>query len=181
MAEITGWFTINGVHIPIMEGQTKATAMKAYIDKQVKKQASAKAKSNSTKSSKDNKDNKISDTERKEKQFEIIKKNNAMTDDYHTGIRSAKDIKTAIEAFKTKVDEDEDYLYPDFKKSDGLKALESGKITVYSSKEIKQGSFVSPSKMMAEDYAGNGKVFSKTISINDVAWVDSNEGQFAKV
>ena len=117
----------------------------------------------------------------KVKQLEIIKKNNAMTDDYHTGIRSAKDIKTAKEAFKTKISEDDDYLYPDFTKADGLKALEKGTITVYNSHEIKDGSFVSPSKMMAQDYAGSGKIYSKTIKIDDVAWIDSNEGQFAKI
>lgn len=117
----------------------------------------------------------------KEKQLEIIKKENPMNDDYHTGIRTIDDIKTPEEAFKTKIDEDEDYIYPDFTKKDGEKALESGKITVYSSQEIKQGTFVSPSKSMAQDYAGNGKIFEQTININDVAWLDSNEGQYAKV
>lgn len=123
----------------------------------------------------------LSDKERKKQQFEIIKKENPMTDDYHTGIRSADDIKTATEAFKTKVDIDEDFAYPDFTKSDGEKALKSGTIIVYSSKEIKQGSFVSPSKMMAQDYAAGGKVFEKKININDVAWINSDEGQYAKL
>ena len=119
-------------------------------------------------------------TAQKEQQFEIIQKNNAMTDEYHTGIRKPSDIKSATEAFKTNVSADEDYLYPDFTEADGRKALESGRITVYSSKPIDQGGFVSPSKMMAQDYAGGGKVYSKTVSIDDVAWIDSNEGQFAK-
>ena len=117
----------------------------------------------------------------KEKQLEIIKKENPMLDDYHTGIRTIDDIKTPEEAFKTKIDEDEDYSYPDFTQEDGEKALESGKITVYSSKEIKQGTFVSPSKSMVQDYAGDGKIFEQTISINDVAWINSDEGQYAKV
>lgn len=149
------------------------------VAKLSKKSSSKKEASKTTKKTTNKKE--LTDNERKEKQLEIIKKNNAMTDDYHTGIRKTSDIKTAKEAFKTKISEDDDYLYPDFKKSDGLKALESGKITVYSSKEIKNGSFVSPSKMMAQDYAGSGKIFSKTIDINDVAWIDSNEGQFAKI
>ena len=120
-------------------------------------------------------------TPQKEKQFEIIQKTNAMTDDYHTGIRKPSDIKSAQEAFKTKVSDNDDYLYPDFTKADGAKALETGKITVYSSKPIGNGGFVSPSKMMAQDYAGkSGKVYSKEVSIDDVAWIDSNEGQFAK-
>lgn len=118
-------------------------------------------------------------TPKKEEQFEVIQKNNPMTDDYHTGIRKPSDIKSATEAFKTSITDD-DYAYPDFTKADGQKALETGKITVYSSKPIGQGGFVSPSKMMAQDYAGGGKVFSQTVSVDDVAWIDSNEGQYAK-
>ena len=120
-------------------------------------------------------------TKEKEAQFEIIQKTNPMTDDIHTGIRKPSDIKSAEEAFKTTVDENVDYAYPDFTKADGTKALASGKVTVYSSKPIEQGGFVSPSKMMAQDYAGNGKVYSKEVSVHDVAWIDSNEGQLAKV
>ena len=119
-------------------------------------------------------------TPEKQKQFEIIQKSNAMTDDYHTGIRQPSDIKSAKEAFKTKVSDNDDFLYPDFTKADGEKALKTGKVTVYSSKPIGAGGFVSPSKMMAQDYAGGGKVYSKEVSIDDVAWIDSNEGQFAK-
>ena len=104
-----------------------------------------------------------------------------MTDDVHTGIRKPSDIKSATEAFKTTISDDDDYLYPDFTKADGAKALESGKITVYSSKPIENGGFVSPSKMMAQDYAGGGKVYSQEVDINNVAWIDSNEGQFAKI
>lgn len=137
--------------------------------------------SSSNKDSNAKEPNGSNEAKHKEEQFEIIKKNNAMTDDYHVGIRKPEDIKTAKEAFKTKIDEDEDYLYPDFSQADGEKALETGKITIYSSKPIEQGGFVSPSKMMAQDYAGSGEVFSKTVDINDVAWIDSNEGQFAQV
>lgn len=117
----------------------------------------------------------------KEQQFKIISKSNPMLDDYHTGIRSVNDIKTATEAFRTKIDLDDDYVYPDFTRADGEKALKTGKITVYSSKDIKNGNFVSTSRMMAEDYAGGGKIFSKTVNINDVAWINSGEGQFAKI
>jgi HK97 family phage portal protein len=119
-------------------------------------------------------------TPEKEEQYKIIKENNAMTDDYHTGIRKPSDIKSPTEAFKTSVSDDDDFLYPDFTKADAQKALDSGKITVYSSKPIDQGGFVSPSKMMASDYAGGGKVYKQEVDINDVAWIDSNEGQFAK-
>lgn len=104
---------------------------------------------------------------------------NPLHDVYHTGIRKPSDIKTAIEAFKTKVNENEDFLYPDFTSEDAEKALISEKITVYSSNPIRNGSFVSPSKLMAMDYAGNGRVYSSELGINDVAWIDSNEGQVA--
>lgn len=116
-------------------------------------------------------------TPEKEKQFDVIQKSNAMTDDVHTGIRKPSEIKSATEAFKTTISEDDDYLYPDFTKADGEKALKTGKIIVYSSKPIESGGFVSPSKMMAQDYAGGGRVYSKEMSVNDVAWIDSNEGQ----
>lgn len=119
----------------------------------------------------------ISNREEKEEQLKIILENNPMTDDFHKGIRSIEDIKTPQEAF---VDDGENFAYPDFTYEDGKKALETGKITVYSSKPINQGGFVSPSKMMAQDYAGSGKVYSMEVDINDVAWLDSDEGQFAK-
>lgn len=32
MAGIKGWFTMNGIHIPIMEGQSKADAAKKYME-----------------------------------------------------------------------------------------------------------------------------------------------------
>lgn len=117
----------------------------------------------------------------KQAQFDVIQKTNPMRDDYHVGIRRVEDIKTAREAFETQVDEDEDYVYPDFSPADGKKALETGKITIYSSKPIQNGGFVATSKMMAQDYAGDGKVFSETVSIDDVAWINSGEGQFAKI
>ena len=129
--------------------------------------------------SEEKKDDSIST--KKEQQFEEIQKTNKMTDDQHVGIRKSSDIKTAEEAFKTTVDDDEDYLYPDFTKEEGEKALKNGKLTVYSSKPIEQGGFVSPSKQMAQDYAGNGEVYSQEVNINDVAWIDSNEGQLAKI
>lgn len=115
----------------------------------------------------------------KEKQLEIINKFNPMRDDYHTGIRDVKDIKTPQEAFDE--NDDENFVYPDFSAEDGKRALETGKIMVYSSKPISQGGFISPSKMMAQDYAGSGKIYSQLVDINDVAWINSDEGQYAKV
>lgn len=37
MAEITGWFTMNGVHIPIMNGESRTDAAKRFLDKKVGK------------------------------------------------------------------------------------------------------------------------------------------------
>lgn len=118
--------------------------------------------------------------EKKLKQLEIIQQTNPMTDDYHTGIRSVDDIKTAEEVF---TDDPDDYIYPDFTAEDGQRALETGEVTVYSSKRIKNGTFVSPSEMNARDYAGgrNATVFSKTVNIDDVAWIDGSEGMYARV
>jgi len=118
-------------------------------------------------------------TEHKEKQFEIIKENNPMLDTYHQGIREPSDIMDIEEAFNP--NDIDNYAYPDFTKEDGKKALESGYVTIYSSKPIGQGTFVSPSKMMAQDYSGNGKVYSQKVKLEDVAWIDGNEGQYAKV
>lgn len=113
----------------------------------------------------------------KEQQLSIIQNSNPMRDDYHTGIRSVDDILTFEEAIQ------ENVFTPDYTEEDAQNALQKGKITVYSSYPISQGVFVTPSKMEAQLYAGGegGKVYSKTVSLNDVAWIDSLEGQYAKV
>ena len=117
----------------------------------------------------------------KQKQLDIIKNNNPVNDDYHTWIRNVEDIKTLEETIN-----DSDYIgydnyNPDLSRQDIENAIDSGKITVYSSYPIKQGVFVSPSKMEAESYSSNGKVYSKEVNINDVAWIDPTQGQYAKV
>ena len=116
-------------------------------------------------------------TPHKEKQFEIIQKTNPMLDEYHTGIRKPSDIMSPEEAFGSR----EDYVYPDFTPEDGEKALRTGQITLYSSHPIEDGAFVTPSKMMAGDYAGEGQIYSKTVPLSDVAWINAGEGQFAHI
>lgn len=118
-------------------------------------------------------------TEEKREQFEIIQKNNPMQDDYHVGIRSPKDIKTWQEAMK----DDESFSWGDFSKEDAEKALKSGEITIYSSYDIKQGTFVSTSKIQAEEYAGGkgSKIYERKVPLNEVAWINGDEGQYAKV
>lgn len=117
----------------------------------------------------------------KQQQLDIINKNNPADDDIHTWIRSTNDIKNFEEAFF----EDGQYsgLDPDFTEKMANKAKETGKITVYSSYPIEQGIFVSPSVMEASQYAGGdvNKLYSKEVNINDVAWIDGAEGQYAKV
>lgn len=117
----------------------------------------------------------------KNKQLEVINKSNPADDSYHTWVRSTKDIKTFDEAFF----EDGEYsgMDPDFTESMAKESKETGKITVYSSYPIENGVFVSPSQMEASQYAGGdaSKLYSKEVNINDVAWIDGAEGQYAKV
>ncbi len=119
----------------------------------------------------------------KEKQLEIIQKNNPMVDDYHTGIRTINDIKTFEEALQDEEAEDwrEVNFTPDYTSDMIKEALDTGKITIYSSYPIEQGVFVTPSKMEAQSYAGNNKIYSKEVSLDEVAWIDGIEGQYAKV
>lgn len=113
----------------------------------------------------------------KRKQFEILQKNNPMLDDYHVGIRSPKDIKTFAET----LDDEDSFIYGDFNREDAKLALKTGVITIYSSNPIRQGSFVSTSKNQAQDYAGEGKIYSKKIELDKIAWINGNEGQFADI
>ena len=114
----------------------------------------------------------------KQAQFEIIQRENPMQDDIHTGIRSADEIKDASEVFSEDTFEG---INPDFTEADAKKAMATGRIKVYSSKPIKNGGFVSTSRMMAKDYAGDGNIYEQEVSVDDVAWIDETEGQFAKV
>lgn len=118
--------------------------------------------------------------DRKEAQLELILRENPMQDDYHTGIRSVKDINTAEEAFRHAI-EDGEGTNPDFTTDMMEDSLRSGHVTVYSSGPIKKGSFITPSRMMANDYAGGGRIYSKRVPLKDVAWIDDAEGQYAPV
>lgn len=113
----------------------------------------------------------------KEKQLDIINKSNPMHDEYHTGVRNVDDIKTFEEA----VSDSDAPFTPDYTKEDAESALKAGEITVYSSKPIENGVFVTPSKIEAKNYAGDGKVFSERVSVKDVAWIDAIEGQYARL
>lgn len=118
-------------------------------------------------------------SEEKRKQFEIIQKYNPLQDNYHVGIRSPKDIKSFAET----IEDEDNFIYGDFSKEDAKLALKTGKITVYSSHPINQGTFVSTSKKQAEDYAGGvgKKLYTQEIQLDKIAWINGNEGQFADI
>ena len=111
----------------------------------------------------------------KERQFELIQNNHPKEDwDYQTWINSVDDVKTYQEA----VDDDRAGA-PDFDDADIDRAMKTGRVRVYSSHRIRIGTFVTPSRMEAENYAGSKNVYSKTVPLTDVAWIDSLQGQFA--
>nr|DAQ53171.1 MAG TPA: Type I restriction enzyme Methylase [Bacteriophage sp.] len=94
----------------------------------------------------------------------------------HTWIRSEGDILTYQEAIDNFGGVDD--VTPDFRAQDVQAALDSGYMTVYSSYPIEQGTFVTPSRMEAQSYAGEGRVYSKQVPLSDVAWLDEVQGQY---
>ena len=126
----------------------------------------------------------------KQKQLETILTYNPMLDDYHTGIRAVSDIRTFQELYDEEIlngstydefdlvvyDEPKSLYVPDIEE-----ILKKGTITVYSSYPIKQGVFVTPSKVEARSYSGEKPIHSRRVRLTDVAWIDFNEGQYAKV
>lgn len=163
------WRTVSGRRIFIENGQTLSEAMS---------KSGKFKKSDKTKKIKDSVERGVK--AHKEEQLKIIQKSNPMKDDYHTGIRKVEDIKTFAEALK---DEDNIVTSPDYTLKQAKQALENGEITVYSSYPIENGVFVTPSKMEAKQYAGGDetKLYSQKVKLNEVAWIDNYEGQYAKV
>ena len=119
-------------------------------------------------------------------QAKLINEVNPANDSYHTWIRTADDIYNFEDTLKAPVF-DEDFIGNDFDPSYSWdmaqEAIKNGQIEVYSSYPIDKGVFVSPSYMEAEQYAGGpgGKVYSKLVPLNDVAWIDPTQGQYAPV
>ena len=107
------------------------------------------------------------------KAVSIINSTNPMKDNYHLGIRTVDDVLTLEEAFKS-----EPPTNPDVSDNYIQSCIESGKIRVYSSKRITPGTFVTPSRMMAKDYAGSSNVFNKTVNVSSVAWINCDEGVY---
>ena len=118
----------------------------------------------------------------KSQKLKILKKNNPVNDDFHTWIRSEDDILDFNDARKYTLDDIGDVSsYPDVTNEMLDAAEKSGKIKVYSSKPFSLGGFVSPSKMQAQDYAGNGKVYEGVFDLDDIAWINADEGQLVRV
>ena len=120
----------------------------------------------------------------KQKQLEIINATNPMWDDYHTGIRSVEDIRTWEEVLGLDDESEGQFVWGDFSREDAENALKNNSVTVYSSYPISNGTFVSTSYIQALEYAGgnkNSKVYSKKVPLDDVAWINGDEGQYAKV
>lgn len=134
--------------------------------------------------------------ELKQRQLDIINATNPAPDDYHTWIRSIDDILTFEEAVIECLEydmgpvnpndlsealEDCSLICPDFDGNDAAAALDSRYVNVYSSYPIEDGVFVSTSYRIASDYAGGGGVYELEVALEDVAWIDVSEGQYAKV
>ena len=121
----------------------------------------------------------MQETERRQRQFEIVQRTNPFdkTLSNHTWIRSVYDIMPLSEVTAEMLEG----LTPDFTPDMAARVIESGLITVYSSKPIVNGNFVTPSKMEAQAYAGSNQVYSKQVNLHDVAWIDGLQGQLAIV
>lgn len=117
-------------------------------------------------------------SDRKSAQLAVIEQSNPFNAELgaHTWIRGTEDILTYREAIDNFGGVDD--VTPDFRASDVQRALDSGYMTVYSSYPIELGTFVTPSRMEAQNYAGDGRVYSKCVPLDDVAWLDEVQGQY---
>ena len=117
----------------------------------------------------------------KRAQFDVIQASNPAYDDVHTWVRSVGDILTFGEAIRSDPDFVGEDWTPDYTWDDTMDAVSSGEITVYSSNRIRNGTWVTPSKMEAQSYAGGSQVYSMKVKLEDIAWVDGMQGMYAKV
>lgn len=111
----------------------------------------------------------------KEKQFERIQQHYQPKESWQPKVTSAEQILTAEEAL-LEADAMMDFEYPDFTMMDASKALMSGKITVYSTQPISNGTFVSTSKMFMSSYAGANEVTERQVALEDISWLSTNTG-----
>jgi len=118
----------------------------------------------------------------KEEQLKIVRETNPMWNDTSVGIRKIEDIKTFEECVRN-AEEDSVFVWGDYSKEDAERDLKRGKVTIYSSYPIKNGVFVSTSYQQAYEYAGHdaSQVHQRTVNLDSVAWINGDEGQYAKV
>lgn len=117
-------------------------------------------------------------------QSDLINKYNPAPDTYHTWVRNADDIYTFEDTLKPP-QFDPDFIGNDFDPSYtwdmAQDAIKNGEMEVFSSYPIEKGTFVTPSQMEAQSYAGNGQIYSKKVPLDDVAWIDERQGQYAPI
>jgi hypothetical protein len=121
-------------------------------------------------------DNKLKPVKsKKQKQLELILKTNPAFNNVSTWIRELSDV-LDFDELDLSEDFTEDYTVPMMNE-----AKQKRKIKVYSSNPIKSGNFVTPSYMEAKAYAGSKKIYEAEVDLDDVAWIDVGQGQYAKV
>jgi len=117
----------------------------------------------------------------KQRKLEIILRENPAYDETATWIRKVEDIYDYSEILSRSDEESRregDWSYEDWTKKDAEKAFRKGFVTVYSSKPIKAGTFVTPSLEEAHEYSGDQKPYSKKVSFDEIAWLDGEQGQY---
>ncbi len=102
-------------------------------------------------------------------------------DDNHILFRVAENVGSFEDAIKTAKDKGYENLsaYPDVTNQILEDALTSGRIMVYSKDPIAGGTTVSPSVQRASELSGpDAQIYSKDISIDQVAWETPDEGTY---
>lgn len=117
----------------------------------------------------------------KQKQLDVILKHNPSYNETSTWIRTCEDIKTFAETLNDAGYLDYNDFAPDYTRKDAERALSRNSITVYSSYPIRNGVFVTPSEMEAKSYSASGYVYSRTVPLDSIAWIDVMEGQYADI
>lgn len=117
-------------------------------------------------------------TPAKQAQYEALQAADVQTDDFEP-ITAPEQIMTYQEALQAARDGNQK-LMADYDMQDAAEALDAGEITVYSAGPVRTGSFVTPSRMIAESMAGGRRISSMTVPLDSVAWTDATGGQFVE-
>ena len=106
-------------------------------------------------------------------QFEALQAADVQSDDFEA-ITAPEQIMTFAEAVQAAQGQKGQ---ADFNLEDAQAALDKGEITVYSAGPIRTGSFVTPSRIVAQSMT-NGRISSTTVPLDSVAWTDYAGGQY---